>query len=349
MRKLKGLLIISFITIFSISAYAQSLSKLSDIQLEAKKQEAIVSENFELANQIKIEQDSRRSIDDKLKEKNKELTIALQQEDFAKAEILKKEIVQLEKDKAKLLTLEEDKKIAIFEEDYDKVIALDTEINNLKRGTTTPIATAPTATITNNNQNTTSNAVTKKSALLMMTTTNTAKGNTKSIKSINLSDIKYSDRVISRIGMGIKTYEYTETYYDYYTYSSYNTYYSESIFSLNYMQDRWWVNKYIVGGWNIDYGISDYGSLNYGAQMTALGDFDAIILPYTSFGVGFGFRLWEEEIYLPIVYRLGANLFFNKQRSVGLFTEFNLYLNNEYMPKLRFGIVWSSIKKRAKR
>jgi hypothetical protein len=346
MRKLKGLLIISFITIFSISAHAQSLSKLSDIQLEAKKQEAIVSENFELANQIKIEQDSRRSIDDKLKEKNKELTIALQQEDFAKAEILKKEIKQLEDDKAKLLILEEDKKIAIFQEDYDKVIVLETEINNLKRGVVvdnnTPIENKVAITTANKNTVPFDNAF----STLINNKNITAKPN---LKKVSLSEVGFKDKTISQAGIGFGSI--TESYqsYDYFTNSNYTETYSEGIFAMSFLTNRWWLNKYLAGGWNLDVAPSDYGSIAVGGQMSALGDFDAIILPYTSLGLGFGMNLYEEEIYFPFVFRIGSYLFFNKNRNIGLFTEFNLYVNQEYMPKVRFGLAWSSIKKRAKR
>lgn len=291
-----------------------------------------------MANQIKAEQNARKSIDDKLKEKNEELKTALVNEDYTKAEQLKKDIAQLEKDKARLVELEENKKIAIFEERYDDVIALERQINNLKKGTLN-------TTIPHSNTDTTPS----QSKINLSEAKTPFSYGSKNGKKISLSDVDYSDKIISRIGIGFGSYTYSESNYDYYSNSTYYTDYDESLIGLNYIEDRWWINKYLVGGWSIDYATSDYGSINYGGQITALGDFDAILLPYTSFGLGLGYHLWDEEIYLPVVYRVGTNLFFNKQRSVGLFTEFNIYFNNENMPKLRFGVVWSSIKRRAKK
>ncbi len=348
MKKLKGLLAFILITFFTISIQAQSLSKLSDIELEAKKQEAISTENFELAKQIKLEQASRQSIDDKLKEKNKELATALKNEDFAKAELLKKEIKQLEEDKAKLQILEEDKKIAIFQEKYDEVIALETQINNLKRGTNidnnsvkeNKIVTPPTQIAAN------TPALDKGFSTFLNNPNTVAKTN---VKKVALNDVGFRDKIISHAGVGFGTVTESYQYYDYFTNSYYSQTYSEGIFAISYVANRWWINKYLAGGWNLDLAPGDYGSLTAGGQMTVLGDFGAIVLPYTSLGMGFGMNLSEEEIYFPFVFRVGSYIFLNQSRSFGFFTEFNLYVNQEYMPKIRFGLAWSRVKSRAEK
>ncbi|KAB2858715.1 MAG: hypothetical protein F9K09_04915, partial [Flavobacteriales bacterium] len=54
-----------------------------------------------------------------IEELNNELKIATENNDFQKAEQLKKEIQQVEEKNATIKQLEEDKKIAIFLEKYD--------------------------------------------------------------------------------------------------------------------------------------------------------------------------------------------------------------------------------------
>ncbi len=95
------------------------------------KKEAISSENFELANKIKDEQNSRKSIDDKLKEKNEDLKIALANENYEKAASLKKEIKELEEVQVKIKDLEEKKQIAIFQEKFDEVAVIEKQIKDL--------------------------------------------------------------------------------------------------------------------------------------------------------------------------------------------------------------------------
>lgn len=351
MRNFK-LFITVFVMGFSIaSVNAQGLSVKTDEELESMKKEAIASENFELAKKIKEEQSNRKALDDKLKEKHEELNTALANEDFGKAELLKTEIAQLEKDIAKLKELEEDRKIAIFQEKYDEVIAIEAQMEAIRTGATqqsiqpqvepTPAPMVETTPTTNNN-----------AALLTALGNNNTVTKTR-LKKVGLDEVEYKDKVISQFGFGKRTYTYEWSYeeYDWNT-GGYNTVYNsydESVFSLTFNVSRWWANKYLVGGYFYDFSPSEYGGVSMGAQMTGLADFDAIILPYGSFGMGPGFNAWDEEFYFPMIIRAGTYLFFNQKRSVGAFAELNIHLNNEYMPKYRVGIAWSYVKRRARK
>ncbi len=125
------LIVISFI---SISSFSQSLTNKSSEELEIMKKEAISSENYDLAKKISEEQSTRVSLDDKIKELDKNLKIAVANENFEEAEKIKKEIKNLEEKKVTINKLEEEKKAAILVEDFNKVLALDKQINELKSG-----------------------------------------------------------------------------------------------------------------------------------------------------------------------------------------------------------------------
>jgi len=135
MIKYKIFLLIAF-TFFSISSFSQSLNNKTDEELEIMKKEAITSENFDLANKINIEQSTRVSLDDLLKELNKNLKIAVDNENYDEAEKIKIEINKIEEKISTIKKLEEEKKAAILIEDFDKVIALDKQIAALKNNTT---------------------------------------------------------------------------------------------------------------------------------------------------------------------------------------------------------------------
>lgn len=326
MNKQKGVLTLLLIFI-SISLSAQSLSTLSDEELEIKKKEAIANENFELANEIKIEQATRVTIDEKLAQKNEELKLALEKEDFEKAEILKKEIAKLEADKEKLKELEEDRKIAIFQEKYMDVISIENQINNIIRGEIKQEAQV------NNN------------LPIIQPTSNTTSLSTKSttktkLKKVNLEEVAFNDKVVGMFGVGFKSVKYDDGYYED----------SESVISYHLANSRWWVNKYLAGGTFFDFTFGDYFDLSVGAQMTAFGDFGSTFLPYTSFGLGFGIDDLGDN-YVPIIYKLGSNIFFKKDRSLGLIAELNLNLSNdyEYLPSYRIGLSWTRAKRKVRK
>lgn len=291
-------------------------------------------------------------------ELNLELKTATENNDFQKAEQLKKEIQQVEEKNAKLKQLEEDKKIAIFLEKYDEVIAIQKTIDDVKNGRTT---SSPTPQPTNNQ---TSEKLGMMSSVLSnqpapVDFEKALLGSKQPKKNTLLSDYEYKDKVIGSMGFGFRSFEKTYTSpINPYNYSS-ETYTDEfAVFAFQASNHRWWANKYLTGGLFLDLNFGDYTSMQGGTQLAFLGDFDAILLPYTSFGIGFGLKDNEEiesiedsEVvtYLPINFKLGSYLFFNQDRSFGAFVEYNIYFNNEYTPHFRFGLAWSRVKRKAKK
>lgn len=338
MRKIKGLLAISMVSLCMLSVNAQSLSSLSDSELEAKKKGAIASENYDLANKIKAEQNARKSIEDKLKEKNEELKTAIANEDFEKAELLKKEIAQLERDKAKLVELEEDKKIAIFEERYDDVIAIEEHIKNLKSGK------REDSNAKKNVKNDGSDELIEQ--LTQMTPKDFAKARRENQKKEYLKkaeshkqDLKtkpYNEKIIGTFNMGFRNGTYDEGGYEYET----------TVLAYHISNSRWWLNKYLAGGTFFNFGFPEEGTFDGGAHITGFADFDSPILPYTALGFGMGIDINTGDFYTPIILRIGSNIFFNKHRSLGLSFEYNQYFNNEFMPKFRLGLVWTRMKRK---
>ncbi len=338
MRNLKGLLTIIMVIFCVFFANAQSLSELSDSELESKKTEAIAAENYELANQIKAEQNARKSIDDKLKEKNEALKTAIASEDFEKAELLKKEIAELEANKAKLIMLEEDRKIAVFEERYDDVIVIERQMDAIRRGEVIdPIASTKTPNY---------DAMTKE--LLQMTPNDFAKSRREKQKELlkqkaashkqDLIDKPHNEKIIGTFNFGFASG--TKKNYDGY----YN--YDYTVIAYHFSNSRWWLNKYLAGGTFFNFGFPEEGTLDFGAHMTGLADFDSQILPYAAFGFGMGINMESGDFYTPIILRIGSNFFFNKHRSFGLSAEYNQYFNNEFMPKFRLGLVWTRMKRK---
>lgn len=265
-----------------------------------------------------------------LQELNNKLQTAIEKNNKKEIEALKKEIQFYEEKDKKLKDLEEDKQIAVFNEDYDRVIAIEGEIKLLSNINYTDITST-----SDNSQS--SNLSTN----ILTTNTNDAKSNQK-IK-LPLSEYDFNDKIIGQFGMGFKSVDYT--YNGYYSTETY----SEFIMSYHFANSRWWVNKYLAGGMFYDIAFGDYFDLSVGSQITAFADFDAVVLPYTSLGIGFGLDD-DGETYLPIVYKLGSHIFFKQERNIGLFFELNLSLSHEYdyMPAYRFGLSWTRIKRKSR-
>lgn len=265
-----------------------------------------------------------------LQELNNKLQTAIEKNNKKEIEALKKEIQFYEEKDKKLKDLEEDKHIAVFNEDYDRVIAIESEIKLLSNINYTDITST-----SDNSQS--SNLSTN----ILTTNTSDAKSNQK-IK-LPLSEYDFNDKIIGQFGMGFKSVDYTSNGY----YSTET--YSEFIMSYHFANSRWWVNKYLAGGMFYDIAFGDYFDLSVGSQITAFADFDAVVLPYTSLGIGFGLDD-DGETYLPIVYKLGSHIFFKQERNIGLFFELNLSLSHEYdyMPAYRFGLSWTRIKRKSR-
>ncbi len=261
----------------------------------------------------------------KLDSLNNELKIAIENKDKKKESALREEIQFVENKNKQLKDLDEDKRIAIFQEDYDKVILLENQIKNAENSEFG----------VNKSQSNSANDIAISNFI------NTSNGNNSFRKKNKLSkpfsEYDFSDKVIGQFGVGFRTV-------DYYGYGSE---YSEFLMSYHIANSRWWVNKYLAGGMFYDIVFGDYFDLSVGPQMTAFADFHSVILPYTSLGVGFGLDD-DGETYLPIVYKLGTHVFFKQERNIGVFFELNLSLTHEYdyMPAYRFGLSWTRIKRK---
>ena len=132
MINLKAILTSLVFLFITFSVAAQTLSSKSVSELKTMKQEAIASEDYDLATKIKKELKTRITIDEKIVLKNTELERAVAIEDYEKADILSKEIQKLTANKIKIESLTKEKETALSIEDFDKVIAIDKEIKALK-------------------------------------------------------------------------------------------------------------------------------------------------------------------------------------------------------------------------
>lgn len=262
---------------------------------------------------------------------NNELKLAIENKDKKKETSLREEIQFVENKNKQLRDLEEDKRIAIFQEDYDKVILLESQIKYTKASEFGD----------SKKQSNSENNVAVSNIIKTSENKNSFGKNNKLSKP--LSEYDFSDKIIGQFGMGFKTVDYT--YNGYYTSETY----SEFLMSYHFANSRWWVNKYIAGGMFYDIAFGDYFDLSVGPQMTAFADFDAVILPYTSLGMGLGIDD-DGETYLPIIYKLGTHIFFKQERNIGVFFELNLSLTHEYdyMPAYRFGLSWTRIKRKSR-
>jgi hypothetical protein len=262
---------------------------------------------------------------------NNELKLAIENKDKKKETSLREEIQFVENKNKQLRDLEEDKRIAIFQEDYDKVILLESQIKYTKASEFGD----------SKKQSNSENNVAVSNIIKTSENKNSFGKNNKLSKP--LSEYDFSDKIIGQFGMGFKTVDYT--YNGYYTSETY----SEFLMSYHFANSRWWVNKYLAGGMFYDIVFGDYFDLSVGPQMTAFADFDAVILPYTSLGMGLGIDD-DGETYLPIIYKLGTHIFFKQERNIGVFFELNLSLTHEYdyMPAYRFGLSWTRIKRKSR-
>lgn len=261
-----------------------------------------------------------------VEELNNEIKIAIENQDYAKADSLKKEIVKLEERDKELKKLEEDKQIAIFQEKYEEVILIEKKINDVKTGKNT-----------NNNLVETTN---QKQSVSQIPAFNSAFEKAYKLEkkeSKSLSEVDYKDKVMGNFSMGFRFIDENKDLYGE----------SDLVAAMQFSNHRWWVNKSIVGGTFFDIGYGDYFSIQGGGQFSAILDFESIVVPYTSLAMGLGLND-DGDIYFPVALKLGSHLFFNTQRSIGAIVEINYYVNNEYMPIFRFGLAWTRIKRRAK-
>ena len=258
---------------------------------------------------------------------NNELKLAIENKDKKKETSLREEIQFVENKNKQLRDLEEDKRIAIFQEDYDKVILLESQIKY----------TNASEFGDSKKQSNSENNVAVSNIIKTSENKNSFGKNNKLSKP--LSEYNFSDKIIGQFGMGFKSVN--ENYI--------GETYSEFIMSYHFANSRWWVNKYLAGGMFYDIVFGDYFDLSVGPQMTAFADFDAVILPYTSLGMGLGIDD-DGETYLPIIYKLGTHIFFKQERNIGVFFELNLSLTHEYdyMPAYRFGLSWTRIKRKSR-
>lgn len=127
-------LILSAFVFFAIlsTASAQELSTKSKQELEQIKDKAVKEQNYELAEKVKVELQSRKTIDELIAEKKSQLDAAVKNGEYAKAEEIKKEVARLEKTKIEIKTLEEQLNTAIKQENYAEAQRLKQEIAALK-------------------------------------------------------------------------------------------------------------------------------------------------------------------------------------------------------------------------
>lgn len=129
----------------------------------------------------------------------------------------------------------------------------------------------------------------------------------------------YKERAIGAAGIGIKS--------------------DPGAFLLDFNTSLFWVNKYLVGGIFTSIGSADGFYAELGPQITALADFDVPVLPYFTFQTGVGVD--DLGFHLPRTIKVGSYIYFKKDRSIGVYGEFNKNFSNEDLPKLRFGISWT--------
>jgi protein-arginine kinase activator protein McsA len=124
MKKIVLAVLISLISTLSIGQESPNQKRIKAIPLEI--QQAVKSENFEKAAELKKE-----------KELREELEKAIKSEDFAKASQLKSEIDNLnqeEKKQAEIAKLNKELELAVKSEDYAKAKELKNKIEELKTG-----------------------------------------------------------------------------------------------------------------------------------------------------------------------------------------------------------------------
>lgn len=85
-----------FSMLISFCGFSQSLESYSMEQLNKMKKDAIQNENFEEAQKIKLEIESRKSVDDLIAETKKGMDVAAANEEYSKAAELKSKLEKLE-------------------------------------------------------------------------------------------------------------------------------------------------------------------------------------------------------------------------------------------------------------
>ncbi len=110
--------------------------------MEQLKSQAVEEQDFELAQRIKKELESRKSVTELLKAREAELAKAVQEDDFDEAEALKTEIQRLRDLQKQLATLEKNLEKAVAAEDYASAQALKEEQGRLRKSLYEPAAVA---------------------------------------------------------------------------------------------------------------------------------------------------------------------------------------------------------------
>lgn len=118
--------------LFTFSVYSQDLKGLSESELKDMKSTAIENRNFDLAHEIKLELESRKSIEELIEEKDTQIKKAVQDEDFGLASDLKEEKKRLEEIQKEVSQLESNLDEAIKKEDFGKASQIQSEIKDLK-------------------------------------------------------------------------------------------------------------------------------------------------------------------------------------------------------------------------
>lgn len=157
---------------------------------------------------------------------------------------------------------------------------------------------------------------------------------------VKLAEIVYNKKAISSFSFGKATFS-PERGND------------NTVYALTYSTNRWWINKYIAGGWFYDLGFTPEGGYSIGPQLTAFAQINTYFLPYASFAMGFGYDVTntntynegKDRFYAPQILKVGGFIFFKKNRGFGIFSEINLYFNDKSWPIYRVGIAWSKLKR----
>lgn len=295
---------------------------------------------------------------------SKALKEAIEAGDSQKVESIKKEIKALEEKNAEIKTLEEDKQILIFQQKYDEVPTIEEQIAEVKAAPLIPTEPEAPETPTAVPSDATQNLEMAMTALAEAQPSSSPVPNQAGMSppKKRMRDYEYNDKAIVSLGSGmglfIRTYDFS--YYDAWTGEYYYDSYSEEypVFAFNYTKLKWWLNKYMVLGPSYEYSTGDYGNgdirMHGTLNFALLGNFVPFILPYASMGAGVGVGSFYKDdynssTYVPLNYRVGSYLFFDKARSFGLYFELNRDLEYEELPGYRFGLSWSKVKRKAKR
>jgi len=282
--KIKNIVIIGLLMLFVVvSANAQSLAGKSATELESMQKDALAKEDYDLAEKIKLQ------------------------------------LSRLAENKGKIDKLEKEKETAILIEDYDRVIAIDKEIEALKSGKTyeeksvTPVTVTPSPT--------------PAAAPPVVQPVYNAQVNS---NSSSFEEAKYDMSKKNIVNTGVS--------------------YAFGKIAIDWAHDFMFPSDYFRGGLYFTEGVdidNDEVGAQFGMEVKALGDFKSVVLPYTAIGVGFGIASDDDGVGFgpSVIYKVGTYLFFSDKRGFGVYSEINL--NTLYLdrfPLVRFGFAWSSVK-----